>query len=352
MTADRPLRIFVFSTVFAPSVGGIEQLCQNLCAEWVAMGHEVRLATLTPGAGTFSYPVLRQPSMTTFWRNLRWCNIHLQTAVSLRHLWPWLLFPGKTVFQHPVAYQSDDGSRSSADRIKAFVARHSRGIANSRYTTDRTGAPFTIFNAYDDRLFAETRPWSDRPRDLVFLGRLVSQKGCDTLLDALSHLRAEGLTPSLTIIGEGPEEAQLRIQSERLGLAPQVRFVGRLQGSALAQELGQHRVMVVPSRYLEPFGIVALEGLGCGCLPVVSQYGGLVDAVGPHGLVFPNGDAVALSGQLRRAVTEPDFAASLLAGHSDHLSRHTARSVAQAYLDVFTGTGTQHLARPRDLGTP
>jgi glycosyltransferase involved in cell wall biosynthesis len=121
----------------------------------------------------------------------------------------------------------------------------------------------------------------------------------------------------------------------REGIAGQVRFAGTLQGPALATALNQHRVLVVPSSYEEPFGIVALEGLACGCLPVVSARGGIVDAIGPHGLTFPNGDEAALADTLAAVLADPDAAQARLAGKDAHLTAFTARTVATRYMSVF-----------------
>ena len=123
-------------------------------------------------------------------------------------------------------------------------------------------------NAYNHRVF---RPDVSVPkdRDLVFLGRLVSDKGADVLIQALGKLAGKGLRPRLTIAGSGPERESLAALAERLGVAPQVEFAGVVQGEGLAALLRRHAVMVVPSRWPEPFGIVALEGMACGCVPVV-----------------------------------------------------------------------------------
>ena len=299
------------------------------------MGHEVRLATLTPGEGHFPYPVLRNPSFSTLLKLVRWSDVHLQTSVALKHILPRLLFPNKTVFRHPTTYRHDDGRRGFTDKLKALIAAQSWGIANSPYTAQQTKASHMVLNAYDDALFTATTPWPDRTGDVVFLGRLVSQKGCDTLINALGHLRKVGITPVLTVIGGGPEEGALRIQVTTLNLDAQVRFAGPLQGNALARELDNHRIIVVPSRYEEPFGIAALEGLACGCLPIVSEGGGLVDAIGGHGLVFPNGDAKALAHQLARALSDPALASALLTDRVDHLIKCSARTVAERYIDIF-----------------
>jgi glycogen synthase len=219
--------------------------------------------------------------------------------------------------------------------MKRFVARRTPGIANSRYTARKLGCTHVVCNAYDDTTFREVTAWRARERDLVFLGRLVSQKGCSTLLRALGHLRRRGLTPGLSVIGDGPDRPMLAAMAEHEGIGEQVRFEGMLQGQALAATLSRHRVLVVPSSYEEPFGIVALEGLACGCLPVVSERGGLVDAIGPHGFTFPNGDEVALADTLAAILTDPETARVRLSGKDAHLAAFTARAVATRYIGVF-----------------
>jgi glycogen synthase len=174
-----------------------------------------------------------------------------------------------------------------------------------------------------------------RDGDLVFLGRLVSDKGADTLLRALGELKAAGLQPRLSIVGSGPEEEMLRALSAELGLEAQVTFAGAQSGEPLARLINAHRIMVVPSRWAEPFGIVALEGIACGCVVVGSSGGGLPDAIGPCGLCFPNGDSSALAAALRRLLTEQGLIAHFRAGAAAHLARHTTRAVAGEYLRVF-----------------
>jgi len=123
--------------------------------------------------------------------------------------------------------------------------------------------------------------------------------------------------------------------SNKLGLSGQIRFTGTLQGQPLADLLNRHRIMVVPSRYEEPFGIVALEGLACGCVPVVSERGGLVDAIIGHGYTFPNGDATTLAQVLAEILQAPDVALSRLANVQTHLDRCSSHRVAKQYLDIF-----------------
>ena len=334
------MKIFFYTTVFAPSVGGIEMIVETLCKQFVALGHEVVVATQTPGMADMPFTVTRQPGPGEMCRLLAWCDIHIQANISLKAAWVWAAAPRKTLYNHQGVYQRDDGTKRLFDRLKTWLACAMPGIANSAYTADRTGAEHIILNAYDDAIFHSESVRENRDRDLVFLGRLVSQKGCDNLIDALWRLSERGLRPGLTVIGTGPERETLIQQAKTAGVAEQVRFAGGIQGAPLAAELARHQVMVAPSRYEEPFGIVALEGLACGCLPVVSEQGGLPEAIGGHGFIFPNGNAEALADRLQEILGDMAHARLRLAGVENHLSRCRARAVAERYLAVFE----RHLA--------
>lgn len=329
------MRIFIFTTVFAPQIGGLERLTELLAREFTALGHEVRLATMAPGPTEgWPFEVVRSPSTLAFLRLLRWCDVHLQANISLWHLHP-LLTRTPFAIHHGNVYGPPDGVDDRRERVKAALARRLPGIAASRYVADHVGCGTVIGNAYDDVQFRELVPRSQRDRDIVFLGRLVSTKGCDTLLEAIGQLRERGMEPSCTIVGDGPERGNLEQLGRQLGISGRVRFTGPLQGASLVTELNRHRIMVVPSSYAEPFGIVALEGLACGCMPVVSARGGLVDAIGPHGLTFANGNSADLAARLTQVLTDDALQEQLLAGRESHLGRHTARNVALHYLATF-----------------
>ena len=169
------------------------------------------------------------------------------------------------------------------------------------------------------------------------MGRLVSDKGVDVLLQALAELKHEGIVPNLTVVGSGPEEEMLRRQTVNLQVAEQVSFVGVKQGQELVDLLNSHRIMVVPSRVTEGFGLVALEGIACGCVVVGSSGGGLPEAVGPCGVTFPNGDVAALKAILVRLLQSPDQLVTYRRHAAEHLAKHRPADVAQRYLAVMDG---------------
>ena len=127
----------------------------------------------------------------------------------------------------------------------------------------------------------------------------------------------------------------LQQMARDLGVADQVTFLGILTGEKLVETLNRHRIMVVPSRLAEPFGVVALEGIACGCLLVGSKLGGLGDAIGSCGLTFSNGDSDELAGCLERLLVDPALGVELRKGAAAHLEAHSGRRIAEAYIKVF-----------------
>lgn len=328
------MRVLISSPAFLPSLGGLEINMATIAEGLVALGDEVTVVTTTAGSGDEKCPyrVVRNPGPRELLRWVHWCEVFHQANVSLRGLWPLLLVRRPWVVSHHSWYCRPDGRRIWKDHLKRFLLRCADcSIAVSAAVARDVDVPSVVIpNAYRDRLFRRLEG-VPRAEDLAFVGRLVSDKGVDVLLDALATLRAEGLAPRLTLVGSGPEEPRLREQVSRLDLVEQVVWRGPLADEALVAELNAHAVLVVPSRYREPFGIVALEGIACGCVVVGSEGGGLVDAIGPCGLTFPNGDAAALAAALRRALREPGLRERLLGAAPAHLAAHSARGQAEAY---------------------
>ena len=155
------------------------------------------------------------------------------------------------------------------------------------------------------------------------------------MLDALAQLKSKGLTPRLTIIGSGPEELNLRQQVKSLELIEQVTFAGVKLEHELTKLLNAHQVMVIPSLWDEPFGIVALEGLACGCVIVGSQGGGLKDAIGSCGITFPNGNLQALTEALVNLLQNSEQLVIYKANAQEHLLRHQKSAIAEAYLQIL-----------------
>jgi glycosyltransferase involved in cell wall biosynthesis len=285
---------------------------------------------------SFPFPVFYQPSPLKWLTLLRWCDVYLQFNVSLKATWPLLLIKRPLVISHHGYYWlSRDGARDWRERLKIRIASGSSNIFASSAIAKEVGLPgVVIHDPYDNSLFRsdETAP---RDTELAFVGRLVSDKGADHLLQAVAMLKARDLAPKLSIIGDGPERPRLERLCAELNMGDQVRFLGAKSQSEVSPLLRCHRILVVPSLWAEPFGVVALEGLASGCVVVVSDKGGLPEAIGPCGLTFPNGDVRALAEKLEQVLVNRDIASKLLAGAESHLAKHQPAFIARRFIEAM-----------------
>ena len=327
------MKILISSRPFLPSVGGLETVSSLLAGEFVRMGHQVKLVTQTPSAEELPLPyrVIRRPRPLRLLGLLRWSDVYFHNHISLRTAWPLLFIHKPFVVTHPgwIPFAGVTG------RLKRWALDRATGISISKAVARYVGVPSTVIgNPYDDEVFREI-PGLARDKELTFCGRLVSQKGVDLLLNALSILKSRNLHPRLTIVGAGLEDSKLRAMADNLGIADQVTFAGVKAGRELAEYLSAHKIMVVPSSFNEPFGVVALEGIACGCVIVGSEGGGLKEAIGPCGVTFPNGDADALATRLSQLLSSPQLLARYRTKARSHLVHHSKSAVAEKYLDVF-----------------
>ncbi|MEP7014316.1 MAG: glycosyltransferase family 4 protein [Verrucomicrobiota bacterium] len=327
------MKILFSSYTFSPNIGGIESVSAILAEKFVEAGYRVELITQTPGEEDrgAKYRVTRRPSIWKVLRLLLWSDVLFQNNISLGSLFPAWLLRKRIIVIHQTWLRGVDGEVGWNNRIKRALLPHVENVAISQAIGDDIQVPARVIgNPYDDRVY-RLLPAAVRDRALVFLGRLVSDKGGDLLLRAMKILKDDGLTPDLTIIGGGPEGEKLQQLSRELGLDRQVTFTGQKSGRELAELLNRHQILAVPSRWPEPFGIVALEGIACGCVVVGSQDGGLKEAIGPCGLTFENGNERALSECLRTLLRYPETLNKFRQDAPMHLNRFRAETIATVY---------------------
>ncbi len=331
------MRILLLSYAFAPSVGGIETVSRLLAEEFLRAGHELKLITDTPDTepNQFPYPVFRRPRARQLFALHSWAEIVFHNNISLNYAWPLLLFRRPWFVAHHI-WIGDSPRPHWRERLKLRLLRFATNISISRAVARSLPVPAEIVgDPYDDSIFFSAGAVSPQTAtDLIYTGRLVSDKGVDLLLQAVARLRGRGLRPGLTIAGDGSDKTALQNLAAELGLESQVTFVGQKAPAELAALLRAHRVHIVPSRWEEPFGIVALEGLACGCELVIAESGGLVEAAGGCATVFKRGDAAALEAALAE-VLSPNRVRSDPVRRRAHLQQHTKAAVARRYLDLF-----------------
>ena len=133
---------------------------------------------------------------------------------------------------------------------------------------------------------------ADAPLKVLFVGQMRPYKGLEWLIPAVAG--RPGL--ELTLIGDGAHRADYELLA---GSAANVLFTGRVTDEDLHRAYDTHDVVVLPSvTQAEAFGLVVLEGMAAGCVPVVSDLPGVRDLVADTGPVVPTRDVDALAAAL------------------------------------------------------
>ena len=135
-------------------------------------------------------------------------------------------------------------------------------------------------------------PWEDRRQRVVFVGRLSEEKGVADLIDAWQRWGMDA--PELLVVGDGPLRGRLEYLARSTRVSS-IRFIGQISFEATLRLIGESRLMVLPSRWFEVFGMVLIEAFAHGTPAVVSNLGSLPDLVSEgNGAVFQPGDSLDL----------------------------------------------------------
>jgi len=156
----------------------------------------------------------------------------------------------------------------------------------------------------DDVIRDQPRSIKEPASRLVFVGSLeVLYKAPDLLLRALARINRPALT--LTIVGEGRERRDLEQLANRLGIADQVEFTGRLEaGAAVRDRLDAADLFVLPSR-TEGLPRAMIEAMARGLPCIGTTAGGIVELLPPQDRV-PSGDLDALTRIISEFLDDPD----------------------------------------------
>ena len=135
----------------------------------------------------------------------------------------------------------------------------------------------TLYSVYLDRSVFRPDPAVEKAYDMIFVGRLVANKGLPILLDAFERVRAQRPEATFLIVGRGPSERWLHQTIRQRGLDGVSHVPWVEQPSDLAHLYRQSRVVVCAS-HAEGGPRVVVEGMACG-VPAVSTPVGLMNEV-------------------------------------------------------------------------
>ena len=219
-----------------------------------------------------------------------------------------------------------------------------RVVTCSSYMKEEVGRVFAvpgdkvsvIPNGISRTWFEVTREEAPEPT-VIFVGRLVPEKGPQFLVEAMASILVEFPSAKLVLAGDGPMEGDIRHRVYQSGLGRIVTLAGRLDDEGLRSLYKKAWVAVFPSSY-EPFGIVALEAMATGVPCIAGDAGGLREVVinGRTGLLVQPSDPEALAGAVKALLQNRVWAKEMAAEARDRAeSEYSWDDIARRTLLVY-----------------
>lgn len=315
------MRILIVASEAPPVVSGVARSVGEIAAGLQARGHEVRVISSAEAAGVR-------------WDRLRLSTVGVRLVSAIRDDEPYDVVnvhgPSPTISDlsllrllaprnsPPVVYTHHFALHFGLAGVDLVAAGYD---ATLRAVARRCAAVVTTTESYA-REFARIServhviPWGvdqiarpgspstydgSEPLRVLSVGQFRRYKGM-----AIAVRAALGCPEvQLSLVGDGPVFDSVR--SNVPAGTTNISFEGRLSDDDLEVLYRRSDVILLPSRTkLEAFGIVLLEGMIRGCVPVASNLPGVSDVVGDVGLLAPPGDANALRAVLRALAATPD----------------------------------------------
>jgi glycosyltransferase involved in cell wall biosynthesis len=224
-----------------------------------------------------------------------------------------------------------EANRNNAQYLKLIVA--SEYVKQQAVATGYRPEQIEVL-PYFTELPALSPGESDGRKTVKFVGRVVREKGLDRLLSALRLVR----TPwRLVVDGDGMDLPRVKRLARRLGLEDRVEFVGWADRAAHLNLYRDASVVVVPSMWPEPFGIVGIEAMSYGKPVVAFRVGGIPEWLEDNvtGFLVTPHDVNQMAEKIEFLLEHPDVAREMGMKGRDRVEREF--------------TGQQHVARLLDI---
>jgi glycosyltransferase involved in cell wall biosynthesis len=390
MTAKRNQRInriLMLSWEYPPRlIGGLGRVVCALAREMVAQGLEVHVITADhPGTEEYELDeggvhVHRVKTQTgpagTEWPTpnfIAWdarlnfgmlqyaLKLHSEKPFDIVHAHDWLVADAAWVLKsvglplvstiHATEFGRNHGIFSDdsryIDTVEWRLIYESRlVIVNSSHMFDEVVDHFVVPNKLQCGLSSEVlraKHGIGEGPVLLFVGRLVREKGVQVLLEAAPDILERHPGANIVIAGAGYYEEELRALTNAKGLCERVKFFGLANDADLSELYTIADVLVVPSLY-EPFGIVALEGMAARVAVVTSDAGGLKDIVEhtTDGITTFAGDQNSLTWGILQVLDNPDLARNIKeAARQKVLSQFTWTKITERTLEFYAAALSQ-----------
>lgn len=364
------MRILLWTEGFFPHIGGVAVISGHYLAEMQARGHEFAIVTslhdpqLPPRDVYRGVPIYRFPfSQALLHRNLREIKLIRGAILDLKHTYQPELIQvnecGPSNFFHsltethipkvvtihsimPQQAAAENGLLAQILRTADWVGAVSQAMLDdvrqlvplitqrSSLVYDAAPLPPLEPKSLTDEMF-------DAP--IIFCaGRIVSEKGFDVMLDAFPSVLNKFPLARLIIAGGGDERAALQNKAVELGIRQAVDFPGWISPERMYEAMNAVTIVVMPSRWREPFGMIALEAMQMARPVIASRVGGLAEVVvdDETGILFENENSAALASAIAYLLEHREVTRAMgTRGRVRAQEKFSMKQFADEYEDIY-----------------
>jgi glycosyltransferase involved in cell wall biosynthesis len=375
------LKVLLYSHFFYPDLGGLETVSLTLAQGFIQNGINCKVVTTTgdvEGGREFVFEVIRNPKRKQQRELVKWADVVLFNGASLA-LQPWVLLYRKPFVWVHVGYQVScidglgwvNGTRAPIEPfasfqyhtklkgltwgvkeglklwIRRFFAKHlvTKNIAITEWMYKIQPLPrqVHIYNPFPTDQFIDTDNYAEPEYEFIYLGRIVSEKGVFTLLNAFARvINQEKISSRLLLIGDGKWRDKMETLAADLNISSFLTFAGKKSGKELVEFVAKGKIAIIPSEWFEPMGGVALELMAAGKNLIISEFGGLKECVGDVGLTFPNGNDEALAECMTRLLKDKSLQEEQKLKGKERIKLFEPSLFISQYIDLLKGLANKH----------
>ena len=229
------------------------------------------------------------------------------------------------------------------ERLRDAIVAADAVIVTSRYMATRAAENgvserriVEIVPPLPDEAYADSNAPTGASGEVVFAGRVVPQKGLDSLIRAVATIAPER-RPRVRAFGDGPELPTVRALARQLEVS--LEAPGNTEPATIRGALDDGALLALPSRWAEPFGYVGIEALARSRPVVAYDVGGVSSwlADGWNGIAVGAGDEASLGASIAALLGDEQRRARLGRNGRSDAERYRMAPLVDALLSAYEG---------------
>lgn len=363
------MKILIYSHFFDPSIGGVETASYYLANNLRKQGQDITLVTRTKGVNkskNYNFRCIRNPNFKSLLKLIKESDIVHMQGYNVFIFLISKLFNKKLIWDHHgydticlkiEAWNGEECNYKFIQCLKClkvdyslfkiilllmmyYIKNFSKNkvsfhISHSNYLKSRLNIENNI--VIPNCLNLNCHAYSGKIQfDIIFVGRLVKEKGCATLIKAVAICKSNGLNLSVLICGDGNFRTEIENLVEIHQLKSNVKFMGFVDKTLLPHLYSISKIVVIPSLGPETFGMVAIEAMMYKKPVIASDYGSLAEIVIDSGFLFEPGNEIELAEKIQELIHDDKLSLMLgEKGFNKFKANYECNEIVNQYIKLY-----------------